>query len=190
MKLNEFFNTDRAIFTNVFEPNFPELYQTIFGTIDPNLLDSTLLMRYGNRTLALTFNNDNYKALINSVITINGDSWEKQAQAFNVSYNVAQGASVESEKTISGTTDDNSTGVDENQDITFNNSEYGNNERTNRTNTANRKSEQKETYRQSGNLGGSNIIENVTQEVKLRQNNLRAQVIKELVNEITLQIYE
>lgn len=189
MKLNEFFGIERRIFTDVFEPVFSTEYQNIFGTIDPTLLDDTVLMRYGNKTLAMTFNNDNYKAIIKAVISVNVDSWNKQANTLNLDYNILNQKTKETVLKVTESSKNDSSGTDENQSVTFNNSEYGNNERTNRTSADTTDREQNTTYSESGFVGGGNITASVKEEMKFRQNNLRSQVIKELVGEITLSIY-
>ena len=83
MKVNEVFTVENGLFEKIFQPLFPVLYQSIFGTDEPKVLDIELRFKYGNKNLVETITDETAKEILKSVITVKFDEWQKQIQVFN-----------------------------------------------------------------------------------------------------------
>ena len=190
MKVNEYLTqTHTTGFLPVMENGYPETYKSLFGTIDPMLLDTNICMKYGDRDLISVFTNDNAVTLIKSVIILKADGWVKQANALNIDYDLLQPVTGKQVTTISENVDETNTGSDTKQSTTFNDSEFGNDERNEQTGTGNRKSEKTQSIESSGICSGKSVSEIISEEIKLRKKSLQAQVINELISELILSIY-
>ena len=190
MKVNEYLTQAQTTgFLPVMENAYPETYKAIFGNLDSTLLDSNVCMVFGNRDLISVFTNDNAVALIKSVIVLKADGWVKQANALGMDYDLLQPITGKEVTTISESVDESSTGSDTKQSTTFNDSDFGNDERNEQTGTGNRKSEKTQSVEISGIGGNKSVVEVISEEIKLRKKSLQTQVINELISELTLSIY-
>ena len=190
MKVNEYLTQVQTTgFFPVMENVYPETYKAIFGTIDPTLLDIDICLMYGNRDLISVFTNDNAATLIKSVIILKTDGWVKQANALNIDYDLLQPLTGKQVITITENVDETNTGSDTKQSTTFNDSEFGNDERNEQTGTGSRKSEKTQSVESSGISSGKSVSEIISKEIELRKKSLQNQVINELISELILSIY-
>ena len=190
MKVNEYLTQAQTTgFLPVMENVYPETYKAIFGTIDPMLLDTNICMMYGNRDLIAVFTNDNAATLIKSVIILKADGWVKQANALNIDYDLLQPLIGKQVTTISENVDETNTGSDTKQSTTFNDSNFGDDERNEQSDNSTRKSEKTQSIESSGIGDNKSVVEVISEEIKLRKKSLQIQVINELISELILSIY-
>lgn len=189
MKINELFTGENGLFEKIFAPLFPALYKSIFGDDDPKLIDVDLRFKYGNRTLVDAVTNETATDIVKSIITVKCDEWQKQIQVFNNEYDVLnpviEKETVEQNNTVNETGDNNSI----NSSVTFNNGDFGNDTKQQRNTTGNRQ-ENGNTTRSKYGVGSSVPVSEIIQkEMNLRKTNFKTQVITELVENLTTDIY-
>lgn len=189
MKLNEVFTGENAVFEKIFEPNFPVLYQQIFGEDNPQILDINLKFNFGERTLVDSITNDNAQEILKSVITVKFDSWAKQVQVFNYEYDVLNPTTGTETTTESVNVDETGNNNTVDSKTTFNDGNFANDTKQQRDTTGNRKETTEKTVSKSGVPVGTPVSEIIQKEMNLRKNNLKEMVIKDLVYSITLDIY-
>ena len=68
MKINELFTTENGLFEKIFKPLFPVLYDSIFGTDDPKIIDIDFRFKYGNRTLVNAITNETAKDIVKTYL--------------------------------------------------------------------------------------------------------------------------
>ena len=73
MKINELFTTENGLFEKIFKPLFPVLYESIFGTDDPKIIDIDFRFKYGNRTLVDAVTSETATDIVKSIITVKFD---------------------------------------------------------------------------------------------------------------------
>ena len=106
MKINELFTTENGLFEKIFKPLFPVLYDSIFGTDDPKIIDIDFRFKYGNRTLCNAVTNETANDIVKSIITVKFDEWQKQIQVFNKEYDVLNPVTSKKTETTSNTVDE------------------------------------------------------------------------------------
>lgn len=189
MKFNELFTDTDGIFSQVFSVDFPDVYREIFGTNDPVVLDRWTWLKYGNRELLETVTADTFKSLVGSVIDVNADTWTHIAYLLAQKYDCLKPTVKETTTTTTATTATSETNEDINAKKVFNDEQFNDNERNKTNGTGSRQDEQSTKYSESG--VGSGVLNStvIQKEKELRQDDYRRTVIAELVNEITLSIY-
>lgn len=189
MKVSEYLKQDKTNgFMPVFENAYPETYQKIFGTTDPLLLDTNISLLYGGREMIDTFSQDTAVYLIKGIILLKADSWTKQADLLNIDYSVLSPVTAKTETTISENTNETGTGTDTKQSTTFNDSTFGDDEKTEQSTTGTKQAEKTQTTTQTG-IGSKSPVDLIKEEISLRRTSLKAQVINEIVNELILSVY-
>lgn len=189
MKLKEVFNSEYGIFEKIFEPDFPVLYQQIFGEVNPLLIDIQVRRKYGDKELTSDITTETAHETVKAVITMKFDEWSKQIQTFNIAYDVLNPTTKTTsiEKTSNVDETGNNTNVD--SKTTFNTGEFNNDTKQERNNTGNRQSTETETSSESGVSNKIPVSEIIQKEMSLRKTNFKEIVISDLVNELTLEIY-
>lgn len=126
MKVNELFTGENGIFQKIFKPNFPVLYDSVFGKDDPVLIDINVGFKYGNKNLVDAITADTAEQIVKSVITVKFDEWQRQVQVFNTEYDVLN--PVTSKETVTESSKVDETGNNNTVDFTtaFNNGEFNN----------------------------------------------------------------
>ena len=189
MKFNELFKSDNGIFAQVFKPDFPELYETCFGTIEPVMLDRWTWIKYGGRELLETITEDTYKNFVGSIIAINADKWTNVTNLLAKQYDCLN----PTVKTVTTTRQVTTATTEANENINaqkvFNDEEFNDGQRNQTNGTGSRKDDESTTSTESG-LGGSALNSTVIKKEKeLRQDEYKRTVVAEIVDEITLTIY-
>lgn len=189
MKFNELFTDSDGIFATVFAVDFPDLYSTVFGANDPVMLDRWTHIKYGGREMLDTITSDNYKNFVGSVIAINADKWTKVINLLNKQYDPLN----PTVKTVTTTKTSTTATTDSNEIINakkvFNDEQFNDNNRQQEGSTGSRKDDESTSRTESG-LGGSTPYSTIIQKEKeLRQDDYRRTVIAEIINEVTLTIY-
>lgn len=189
MKFNELFTDSDGVFSTVFAADFPELYATVFGTNDPVILDRWTYFKYGGREVLETVTGDNYKNFVGSVIAINADKWTKVITLLNKEYDPLNPTvkTVTTTKTATTATTDTNESI--NAKKVFNDEQFNDNDRQQDNGTGSRKDDESTNSTESGLGGGTPYSTIIQKEKELRQDDYRRTVIAEIVNEITLTIY-
>ena len=185
MTINELFIDTNGLFEKIFKPIFPALYVSIFGDDDPKIIDRYLSSKYGKRTLFDAITND----IVISIITLKSNEWQKQVQVFNNEYDVLN--PVGSKETVTYNNKVEETGNNNTIDLskTFNDGDFADDTKQQRDTTGNRQETSTKTNTKSGMPSGIPVSEIIQKEINLRKNNFKTQVVQEIVNELTIDIY-
>ena len=189
MKVNEVFTVENGLFEKIFQPLFPVLYQSIFGTDEPKVLDIDLRFKYGNKNLVDTITNDTATEIVKSVITVKFDEWQKQIQVFNKEYDVLSPVTSKETETTNNTVDETGNNNTVDSSVTFNNGDFNNDTKQQRDSTGNRQETGSKTIVKNGIPSSVPVSEVIQKEIALRKTNFKTQVMKEVIEEITTSIY-
>lgn len=189
MKINELFKGENGLFEKIFAPLFPVLYKSIFGEDDPKQIDIDFRFKYGNKTLVDAVTNETAKDIVKSIITVKFDEWQKQIQVFNNEYDVLNPVTSKTTETTSNTVDETGNNNTVDSSTTFNNGDFGNDAKQQRESTGNRQETGTKTSVKNGLPSSVPISEIIQKEMSLRKTNFKTQVIAELANELTIDIY-
>lgn len=189
MKINELFTGENGLFEKIFAPLFPVLYKSIFGDDDPKVIDIDLRFKYGNRTLVDAVTTETVTDIVKSIITVKFDEWQKQIQVFNNEYDVLNPVTSKETVTTSSTVDETGNNNTVDSSVTFNDGDFGNDTKQQRDSTGNRQETGTKTSSKSGIPSSVPISEIIQKEMSLRKTNFKTQVITELAEELTIDIY-
>lgn len=189
MRYNELFTPINGVMTQVFKPDFPELYAKCFGAIESTSLDSWAYMKYGGREMLGTVTNDTYKDFINGVIAINADKWTNVVNLLGKQYDCLNPTvkTVTTTKTATAATTDANENI--NAQKTFNDEQFSDGQRNQTNGTSNRQDDESATSSENGvGFGTLNSVV-IQKEKELRESEYRHTIIAEILDEITLKIY-
>ena len=189
MKFKELFTGTDGIFT-VFEQSFPDAFNKIFGGIAPRQLNAYVLGACGNKVLCDYITADSWQSFVETTINMNLFNWERQIDAIKSEYNVALGDSVERKKTGTEGADTNETDTNLYAKKPFNNETFDDSERQARTKERGEERTYNLTETETKHLNGGYVTENVKREIAMRRLNLQRQIMLDIVNDITLSVYE
>lgn len=184
-KLKEYFTNENGIFT-VFQNDFPTEFATLFPNKTPTELNILTLWKYGNKFFASDFT-DLANVVLHNVIKINLERWLQMQTAINT--NVLPSANETEIKTKTGTfaSSVSRENGNINAEKVFNDANFIANEKNDFTEN----SDKTDTYNLTETTQkAGNIIENIKNAYYLRDTtNLQAQIIREIVSQITIDIY-
>ena len=189
MKINELFTGENGLFEKIFKPLFPVLYDSIFGTDDPKVLDIDFRFKYGERTLVNAVTNETANDIVKGIITVKFDEWQKQIQVFNNEYDPLNPVTEKLTETTNNTVDETGDNNTVDSSVTFNNGDFGNDTKQQRSSTGNRQETGTKTTVKNSLPNGIPVSEIVQKEINLRRTNFKTQVITELARELTIDIY-
>ena len=189
MKINELFTTENGLFDKIFKPLFPVLYESIFGTDEPKIIDIDFRFKYGNRTLVDAVTSETATDIVKSIITVKFDEWQKQIQVFNNEYDVLNPVTSKETVTENNTVDETGNNNTIDSSVTFNNGEFGNDTKQQKDSTGNRQETRTKTSSKSGIPSSVPVSEIIQKEMNLRKTNFKTQVVTEIAKEISLDIY-
>lgn len=189
MKFKELFTGTDGIFT-VFEQSFPDAFNKIFGGIAPQQLNAYVLGACGNKVLCDYITADSWRSFVETTINMNLFNWERQTDAIKSQYNVALGDSVERKKTGTEGANNNETDTNLYAKKPFNNETFDDSERQSRAKQRSEERTYNLTETETKHLNGGYVTENVKREIAMRRLNLQRQIMLDIVNDITLSVYE
>ena len=189
MKINELFTGENGLFEKIFAPLFPVLYKSIFGEDDPKIIDIDFRFKYGNKILVDAVTNETANDIVKSIITVKFDEWQKQIRVFNKEYDVLNPVTSKTTETTSNTVDETGNNNTVDSSTTFNNGDFGNDAKQQRESTGNRQETGTKTSIKNNLPSSVPVSEIIQKEMSLRKTNFKMQVITELVNELTIDIY-
>ena len=184
-KLKEYFTNENGIFT-VFATDFPTEFATLFPGKTAVEVNTLTLWKYGNKFFTTDFT-EFANVILHNVIKINLDRWLQMQTIINT--NVLPSANETETKTKTGTLQSNVSreNGNVNAEKVFNDTNFVENEK----NDFSENSDKTDTYNlvETTQRAG-NIIENIKNAYVLRETtNLQAQIIREIVSQITIDIY-
>lgn len=189
MKVKEIFDSENGIFADIFKPNFPVLYTTIFGEDDPVLIDVQARTKYGEKNLISAITKETATEIVKAIVTVKFDEWQKQIQVFNKDYDVLDPVTSKEVSNESYTSDETGSNNTVDSKTAFNDGNFNNESKQARDTTGNRQSTSKKESVKSGIPGGIPVSEVIQKEIALRKQNFKVSVIAELINAITVDIY-
>lgn len=180
MKINELFTTENGLFDKIFKPLFPVLYESIFGTDDPKIIDIDFRFKYGNRTLCDAVTNETANDIVKSIITVKFDEWQKQIQVFNKEYDVLNPVTSKKTETISNTVDETGNNSTVDSSVTFNNGDFGNDTKQQRDSTGSRQETGTKISIENGVPSSVPTSEIIQKEISLRKTNFKEWLLRNL----------
>lgn len=184
-KLKEYFTNENGIFT-VFVNDFPEEFNILFPNKTAIEMNILTLWKYGEKFFATDFT-DVANVVLHNVININIERWLKMQNVINT--NVLPSANESEIKTKTGTfaSSVSRENGNINAEKVFNDTNFIQNEKNDFTEN----SDKTDTYNLTETTQkATNIIENIKNAYVLRETtNLQAQIIREIVAQITIDIY-
>lgn len=189
MKINELFTGENGLFEKIFAPLFPVLYKSIFGDDDPKVIDIDLRFKYGNRTLVDAVTNETATDIVKGIIMVKFDEWQKQIDVFNNEYDPLNPVTEKLTETTNNTVDETGNNNTVDSSVTFNDGDFGNDTKQQRDSTGNRQETGTKTVVKNGVPSSVPTSEIIQKEMSLRKTNFKTQVITELANELTVDIY-
>lgn len=189
MKYKELY-PNGGLFTDVFIKEYPEEYHTIFIDTPSNVIDGYTLLKYGEREVVRAINDANKNVIISSVIGVNLYAWVKQAGVLGEEYDVLRPIIREIESTDNSSRDEQKTDDTVHSNKYFNDEDYEDGRKENRANQTGWQEQKISTSTERGNSSPKSISTIITEEIELREYNIKLKVIKDLIDEITLSIYK
>lgn len=189
MRYKDLFTADNGVMTQVFKKFFPELYTTCFNVTTPAKLDTWIYINYGDRNLLETVTSDTLNDFVSAVITINADKWTNVVALLSKQYdclNPTVKTVTTTKKAITATTEAKE---NINAQKTFNDEQFNDGERNQANGNGQRQDDESATSSENGvGFGTLNSVV-IQKEKELREKEYRKDIIYELINEITVQIY-
>lgn len=186
MKYKELFTADNGLFAKIFAVDFAAQYEVIFGNVQPSKVDAYTSMMYGERTLVSAVTSDSAN-IVSAVIALNVDEWVRQAETMTAKYDVTLPVTGEIERTETITAQETTDGTETGANVPFNDTAFTDVDKDSKQDEKNRN----ETRTVNETRSGTNrsIPDEISKELKLRQDNWRKNIIFALVSEITISIY-
>jgi len=189
MTLNEILTADKGIFSTFNEWN-AELYAAWFTDTAAHY-DNYVLYNFGDRTASKWFaaNKDDISLPLNAVFAACVNSWKKAFDALTAEYSVASPYSYK--ETESGTTDTKATDSSEtvNSEKPYNATDFVGVEKAN-NDTDNTATTTRTTTKERTGSNGEDVAARVQEELTLRRYNFIQGFISDIMNYISLSIYE
>ena len=190
MIFSELFTKDSGVFSAIFKVEYPTEYSSIFGDIEPKMLDVYTWLQYGNRTLMTNITVDNANDVVSSIIALNLQGWVKEAEAMRAEYDVltpVTGGVDSTEKiTLTESNDTTETGANK----AFNESDFSDSARTTKGDEKSRTETHTRNETSKGLGSGKSISTEIEKEIQLRREKWQKNIIFALVNDMTLSIYQ
>lgn len=186
MKIKDIFNGLNGI-AAIFAAAFAVDFAAFFGAATAATVDTWIIFKHGDKTLSDKITAENAAEIIRAIISMKIETWRKMYAALTANYNAA---TITETKTKIGTLarEGETTDTDTAAKKAFNDTVFENDAE----NVRNGESSQTDTYNLTETLNKtpSNVAENVSKEITLRQrNNLQIAIIDGIIKEITINIY-
>ena len=185
MLFKELFIGDNKLFGVIFKQRYPEIYAEIFG--DATNPDTFALVKFGNRTVLDSFNETNCKDYTGAILDMCVDTFKSQFEVFNKKYDflkpVLQSTSTNKTVTVQ---ESNTDGITKSEKA-FNDTGFNEDSKEDKSNAKNRTETESGTSERTGFNG--NVTQAMLDEYRARLMNVREDIIKSLVDYLTLSIY-
>lgn len=182
-------NEGTGIFAT-FATNYPVEFAKIFGTTTAKQLDLYTGIKYGGKTLNENLTPDTWATYVDSVISVHVTQWCKQAELFALTYDILNPVVSKTQTDTDTTQTDTDNDTTTNNEKLFNDNEFNGREQTISERQQGREEKQSVSHTTSG-YGSAHIFADVVQaEYTAKREQWQRAIIDELINEITLQIYD
>ena len=185
--IKDIFYGENGLLT-IFNSVYPTEYNEYFADTNPEIIDTYVLYRYGDKLLNKSITLENCINFVTSIITMYLPIWEKIKNTLNLQYNVSNSESETHTKTGTIQRIGDNSNETLNAEKCFNDTDFVNDNKT----TVNTDTDNTETY---------NLIETITRqnadttnairrEIDFRrENTIQFEIINNLINAISLKIY-
>ncbi len=189
MKYNELFTADRGLFKTIFEVDFSMEYEAIFGALylSSDDLDALALYKFGSRQLVSSITPETYKPIVNSIIAINLDCWEREARTMLLKYDALKPTQSEVTHSQSDTVNESSSDVTSEAQKAFNDTDFSDGKRESATNSKERS--QQSDYTHTTTALSGNVSDAIAKEYKLAKTKWVEAIISALIDDMTISIY-
>lgn len=186
-KIKEIFFGSNGLFT-IFAENFVNEFNTYFENTEPEIIDTYVLYMYGDRNLNNSITETNVVTFIKSIITMYLPIWSKLNDTLNLSYSPNKADIETHTKTGNITRVGDNTNVATNAEKVFNDTEFVDGGKT----VTDTDTENTETYNLTETITrqGNEVTKSIKYEYDFRrENSIQNEILKNLVNAISLKIY-
>jgi len=190
MTINEIFSYENGIFS-VFKEVLPTDFAVLFPDTDPLLLDYRLIDLYGNRicNAIVESHKDDETITLTSVFRIRLSSWKRIFDALNLDYQVNTPYNITETKTGTENKDITETTTDTDSTRAFNSTDFKDTDKNNRASTGANTVKYDVTTTRKGNTG-EQVQRLISAEIEMRKTAFANIVIRDIINDITLPIYQ
>lgn len=189
MKYKDLFTSENGLFQTVFKKDFESYYFELFGDLNPEVLDAHAIYHYGDRELVSKVDSNSYKYFLRSYININFNVWKSKKNILSLEYDIRKPVNSVRTRTDNISVNNNSINEALQGAKAFNQDEFKDSERTKNTDEATK--EERHVIQDSTSGTGANydIIANLEKEINFKKQNFYREVIKDINNFLTLQVY-
>lgn len=182
-------NDGTGIFAT-FAANYPVEFAKIFGATTAKQLDLYTGIKYGAKTLNENLTPETWSTYVDSVISVHVTQWTKQADLFALTYDILNPVVSKTQTDTDTTQTDTDNDTTTNNEKLFNDTDFNGREQTISERQQGREEKQSVSHTTSG-YGSAHIFADVVQsEYTTRREQWQRAIIDELINEITIQIYD
>lgn len=189
IRFRDIFTADSGIFTNVFAVEQPTAFAAIFGDTTAAELDLYAYQQYADKLLMPYITDSTYYDTVKTIISVCLSKWESIADAMQAEYSYLE--PVRTQRTYTDTKTVTSSTSDSNVKSikVYNDDDYNDNERNTGTGTGNRTDTDAVSEDIKGIGSGVQYSDVIQKEIELRNYNYKHEIVKDLINNITLSIY-
>lgn len=191
-KVREIITIENNLF-NAIKTGYSELYSSLFGTIEPTVMNDNLLITCGERYASPLLIHHDIDKVARFIVTKYGDNWEKIKNALYAEYDVTKPYNLKQTTTSEKTAINKNTGesTDKSGIVGFDSETATDSsvDTNTNTNTINETESIKVTVENVGNTGTINNASLINSELELRKVSLQALILNDIQSQITLDIY-
>lgn len=191
-KVNEIITIENSLF-NAIKTGYSELYNSLFGTIEPTDMDDNLLITCGERYASPLLIHHDIDKVARFVVNKYGDNWERIKKALYEEYDVTKPYNLKQTTTTQKTATNENTGesTDKSGIVGFDSETATDSTVDSNTNstTINETESSTVTVENVGNTGTINNASLINSELELRKISLQSLILNDIQSQITLDIY-
>lgn len=178
-----------GLMESIFYKYFPTDYKSIFDSLKPSSVDTYIILTYGEKVLIRAIDLNNHEDIIKSIIEMNLPVWLKQITIFKKEYDVLEPVKRVEERKETNQREEDKTNDIINSKKFFNDGEFTDGQKESEQTQQGWKEEKTYENTERGIGSGKLVSEVIQKEIKLRELNLRKNIINSLIKELTLDIY-
>lgn len=187
MTINELFKDDNLLVRDIFYREHMQDYRAIFGNVEPQIYDTLISLKCGNKVVNSNITGYNRKRIVNAIISANVDNWKQAAKTMQLEFDALK--PVRRSTTTTGKGTENQTANDANTESikAFNDTDFTPDNKNESNNTKERTTTDERTETVTGFDG--DVYSQLRKDFAFRLDNWRESIIFAIVKEITLSIY-
>lgn len=184
MKYRELFTGENRLFADLFKAHSGETYTMLFGSTDP---DSYALLKFGMREVVEPITADNLTRMVNAILDVCTDSYRQQFEVFSKQYDFVAPVTSETVSEKNTVTSEQNTGGTTKSDKAFADGDFVNDSKEDVL--KDRDKSEAETGKVTVKAQTGNVTDAMMKEYRARLLKLREEIIRDLVSQVTLEIY-